>query len=687
MVSTPLADPSGTIVTLDGLGAGTRRHTDLETQAPVRAQSINRHRYHQKSLRKRDLHVSTSLYDILDRIAARTREAMGAETCALFHHAPSTGALQPSIVAGSPLAFSLASAAMNPLPDTEPVQLDLADHRLAGCMCSIPTVGILLVTWVREGAEPDLGIVELAARLVGAAVDQERAGTLDLAAWRFIDSTLNSAGEAIVAHDAAGRLVHISPPARDALGLGAVSSRKPVDEAAFIRSLDLRDQWGLRIDPSMLPSSRLRAGKPAPDLVVSAHHHRTGRQWLLLHAEAVRDGNGMIAMVLTTLRDFAIAQRFGEAHWLRSRIAEHLHQRPIDLAAIEHDIAAFIEGTCSIELRGEPSRLRSLESPHDWQAGVLTEPDAGATELRMACGHLHRYGPEVPFAIGRTPAAVTSASHAVDIPITGDDEILGRMKCKREASRPCFGDEELEFLTDLAEQVGLAVAVSRLRASLHAGELLLLETSQRLLDAEETERRRMALSIHDGLAQVAASVCQQLEVIAHRFEPSSDAEGQELQRARDLAQRTVQEARQLIAGLRPVALDACGLGSAVREDIEALRCDGRMVRYMDGLAGARFAPDVELDVYRVVQEALSNARKYAGVAPIEVTLERRDDAIHFEIRDYGVGFDPSAPMPGPVSGSHVGLGGMHERIARQGGTLRIESEPARGTRVRGEVPI
>jgi signal transduction histidine kinase len=260
------------------------------------------------------------------------------------------------------------------------------------------------------------------------------------------------------------------------------------------------------------------------------------------------------------------------------------------------------------------------------------------------------------------------------------------MTCHRDASRPCFDREELELLTELAEQIGLALAVSRLRESLTAGERLLVDIGQRLQDAEEAERRRVALSIHDGLAQVAASVCQQLEIIAHRFAPTSDAESAELERARELAQRTVREARMLIAGLRPITLDERGLGAAVLEEIEAMRGDGWQIRFLDGLSGVRLAAEVELDVFRVMQEALTNVRKYAGRVPVEVLLEQRGHALHFEV-DHGAGFEPAEVARVATSGAHVGLGGMRERIGRLGGTIHIEAGPDRGTCVMGDVPV
>lgn len=679
MVSTPLADPFGQTVPRETIDSRRGWTGLLDTNAPIVTGAGRRARTGQT------LGLDADTHDVLERIVGWTRSTTAAECCALLQLASPTGTLQPRIVAGDALAFPLATAALNPLPSGQPVKIDLSDSRLAGYICSIPGFGALVVAWNRRAAEPNPGTLELAARLVASAIDQARAGVLNLATWRSIDFALSPIGDPVIARDATGRLLHISGSARALLDIAPGANRVPLREPALIRALDLRDQWGLGINPNMLPSARLRAGKPSPDLVVSARHHRAGRKWLLLHAEAIRDGHGKVTVVLTMLRDFNHMQRYGETHWLRSRITEHLHRRPIDLASIEHDIAAYLDGTCTIELSCDPPRPRRTFLTSPPRDSVSLDPDEGATELRLACGHLHSGGPAAPITIERSVAPLSP--HAVTIPMDGDGEIIGHMNCHREAFRPCFDHEELKLLTELAEQIGLALAVSRLRESLHAGERMLVDIGQRLMDAEETERRRMALSIHDGVAQVAASVCQQLEIIAHRYEPSCDAESQELQRARDLARRTVQEARQLIAGLRPVTLDAQGLGAAVREEIEALRRDGWMVRYLDGLAGARFAADIELDIFRIVQEAMSNARKHARMTSIEVILEQRAAAVHFEVRDHGAGFDSAEVDDAGGSGSHVGLGGMRERIARIGGTLHIESAPAQGTSVKGVVPV
>jgi signal transduction histidine kinase len=298
------------------------------------------------------------------------------------------------------------------------------------------------------------------------------------------------------------------------------------------------------------------------------------------------------------------------------------------------------------------------------------------------CGHLHHSD---PVSTWRTPPQPAAPTHVALIPIEGDGDRLGTITCRRSARQPCFDAEEIALLRELAGQIGLATAVDRLRESLSAEARRIVNISQRVQDVEEIERRRMALSIHDGLAQVAASVCQQLEIVTHRFAPSSDEESAELARALSLAQRTVAEARMLIAGLRPVTLDQQGLTAAIFEEIHRMRADGWSIRYVDSVSDRRYDGDIELTLYRVVQEALANIRKHAGTVPVEVVLEQRESAVHVEVRDEGPGFDPRRVAR--TSSEHIGLQGMSERVGHLGGTIVISSTPGHGTQVSANVPL
>lgn len=208
-----------------------------------------------------------------------------------------------------------------------------------------------------------------------------------------------------------------------------------------------------------------------------------------------------------------------------------------------------------------------------------------------------------------------------------------------------------------------------------------------LAEILETERRRVAYDIHDGLAQIATSAYQHLEAFADRHRAVCPEEHAELEEMRDLTRRTVREARRVIAELRPTVLDDFGLVVAVREEVEELRKSGWLVLFDDELAGQRLPRHVEVALFRVAQEALANARKHAGMTPIWVTLERRGTTVRLEVRDSGQGFDAGAPARQCMAGERVGLVGMRERMALLGGACVIASQPGEGTRVIAAISV
>jgi len=231
------------------------------------------------------------------------------------------------------------------------------------------------------------------------------------------------------------------------------------------------------------------------------------------------------------------------------------------------------------------------------------------------------------------------------------------------------------------------------RLSAEAATRLIAEREQRLQDlvrqlqvAQEEERRRVAYEIHDGLAQVAASAHQHLQTFADYHAPASAAGRNALDVTVDLVQRTVREARRLIAGLRPTALDDFGLGTAIRLEVEALRSEGWQVTYEEDLGEERLPSTLETALFRVTQEALTNVRKHAGRAQVVVTLGQHDDNVRLEVRDFGRGFSPHVGSDRPRPGERVGLLSMQERVALLRGQCTVTSQPGAGTQVIAVVP-
>jgi signal transduction histidine kinase len=254
-------------------------------------------------------------------------------------------------------------------------------------------------------------------------------------------------------------------------------------------------------------------------------------------------------------------------------------------------------------------------------------------------------------------------------------------------TEPLTERANVEVLTSFASQVGSALENARLYRELAEREHRLRDLVGQVLAAQEEERRRVAYEVHDGLAQTAAAAHQLLQAFARRYPPGSDKARENLDRALELVQQTVGEARQVIADLRPTALDDFGLPTAIRQQVQRLAGDGRLIGYEETLGEERLPSAVETALYRVAQESLTNAQKHAPSARVQVTLQRLDGSVRLRVRDWGRGFRPDDVATGDGPGERVGLSSMRERIALLGGTFEIHSEPGAGTEVVAEIPL
>jgi signal transduction histidine kinase len=208
--------------------------------------------------------------------------------------------------------------------------------------------------------------------------------------------------------------------------------------------------------------------------------------------------------------------------------------------------------------------------------------------------------------------------------------------------------------------------------------------NRKLIEAHEAERERVAIELHDDIGQRLAVMRMDLDVLAQAL-PLETSEVR--LRVRELSERTLALARDVQAlsdRLHPPMLRYLGVVSAsaafCREVAERQHVD--VVFSHDGIPDGLQA-NVARSVFRVLQEAVTNAVKHAGVSRVAVALCGSPDVIRLDISDAGVGFDPDTA----VSGRGVGLVGMQERVRAVGGELFIESRPGAGTSIRARVPI
>jgi PAS domain S-box-containing protein len=207
------------------------------------------------------------------------------------------------------------------------------------------------------------------------------------------------------------------------------------------------------------------------------------------------------------------------------------------------------------------------------------------------------------------------------------------------------------------------------------------ELAQRLEHAQEEERRRIAADIHDDPIQVMSAVDLRLQTLARSGQVM---EPRELMELHETVGRSIERLRSLLFELRPGALDREGLVVALRQYLDhTARETGWTVEIVDGLTGEP-APDLRATLYRMAQEAVTNARKHAAASRVTVEVATVGDGVEVRVRDDGTGFDPSAveePRPG-----HIGLSTMIERAELVGGWCRITSGPGAGTLVECWLP-
>jgi two-component system, NarL family, sensor histidine kinase UhpB len=207
--------------------------------------------------------------------------------------------------------------------------------------------------------------------------------------------------------------------------------------------------------------------------------------------------------------------------------------------------------------------------------------------------------------------------------------------------------------------------------------------SQRLIRAQEDERRRIARDLHDDVGQLLTLLKMSLQGVV----AGSGGDGHGLDRALKLTEDALQHARNLTASLHPHGLEDLGLEAAVRHlaDHYVAGAIGE-IEISIALVPPRSTADREIAAFRVVQEACTNAVKHAGASRLTIEAEAADGRLLLAISDDGAGFDPGSTVFDRQQKASLGIASMRERVAEIGGEFGIESTPDGGTSVRALLP-
>jgi PAS domain S-box-containing protein len=211
--------------------------------------------------------------------------------------------------------------------------------------------------------------------------------------------------------------------------------------------------------------------------------------------------------------------------------------------------------------------------------------------------------------------------------------------------------------------------------------------SQRLVEVQEEERRAIARELHDRVGQTLAALNINLMIMSDQLlEDSKQRIGSRMDDSMRLVADAIALVRDVMTDLRPAVLDDYGLEAALQSYIAQYQSRYEMRVLIDGPDQPipRLGPSMEMTLLRIAQEALTNVARHAHSDQVKVSLQMVDDAIHLSIQDNGIGMEASQPINHPSS---HGLKIMRERAEAIGGTLIIESEPGKGTKVKAIIPI
>lgn len=248
------------------------------------------------------------------------------------------------------------------------------------------------------------------------------------------------------------------------------------------------------------------------------------------------------------------------------------------------------------------------------------------------------------------------------VPIVAKGKILGALYLTDKESATDFDEDDQHLIELFAAHAAIAIE-----------NATLFERSRELTVVEE--RNRLARDLHDSVVQTLFSLSLMAEAARNGAKDKIESVG-------ELAKSALAELRSIVFELRPADLAAEGLVPTLIKHSDVVRRVFGQDIDVNVLSERRLPPNTELELFRIAQEALSNALKHARASKIVVDVDLDASPARVQVRDDGVGFDPDATS---VRARHLGLLSMEERIASIGGTLRIDSAPGRGTAVMAEI--
>jgi signal transduction histidine kinase len=309
---------------------------------------------------------------------------------------------------------------------------------------------------------------------------------------------------------------------------------------------------------------------------------------------------------------------------------------------------------------------------------LAQQPGAGGLEEALG-GALGDPDLAVAFWLPERGVYVDAEGHEIALPEDDGDRVATEIVHRGRRIGALIHDAKLLAERDLVQTVtgtaALALENGRLEAELRARLEALQASRARIVEAGDSERRRLGRDLHDGAQQRLVSILLRLQLLHEGWGKRPDADRELVEQALADARAAVEELRELAAGIHPAVLSQRGLDAA----LESLAMRATVPVEVEAGLDERFPAAVESAAYFTVAEGLTNVAKYANATHATVSASRDDGELVVAVRDDGVG--------GATLGGGSGLRGLEDRVGAVGGTLEVHSPEGEGTVLRARIPV
>lgn len=439
------------------------------------------------------------------------------------------------------------------------------------------------------------------------------------------------------------------------------------------------------------------------------HYHRCaadgyGETCVDIIASPLRDSQGCTTEVVELMRDVSEARRLEQQiiaanqelvalNAIASTVAQSLDLDIVLNSAFDKVLELMKANTGGILLLDEESQTLRYRV----HRGLSEDFVQGIAGLRLGegiAGRVAQSGEAIYVEdisqdprLTRLVVITEGLSSFASIPLQAKNKVVGVMNIANHTPRQ-FTPRDVQLLNSIGNEIAIALENARLYQELQRKEAISVELLREVISIQEEERKRISRGLHDETSQTLTGLAVGLETAVAALPPGADEVKAKLRELQSLAIKTLDEIHRVIYELRPTLLDDLGLIAAVKWYAESHLEAAGIKMYLE-TAGQerRLAPRVEIAVFRIVQEAITNIVRHARAESTCISLEFRESSVGIYIEDDGAGFTLDKVESSADRRRGLGLLGMKERVELFGGSLSLRSRPGQGTQLAVEIPL